>query len=118
MIDLWFVASNSLWILGLSILLAVFSWASWAASLSEDARGILAFRAALARPGARRATWLGTALFCAGMAATGRAWWERVLWGALALIGLARALFPERLPFGGRRSPPPARRAEDGPDRP
>jgi hypothetical protein len=118
MIDLWFVASNSLWILGLSILLAVLSWASWAASLSEDARGMPAFRAALARPGAQRAAWLGAALFCAGMAATGRGWWERVLWGALALIGLARAAFPGRLPFGGRRSPPRVERAEDEPDRP
>jgi hypothetical protein len=41
----------------------------------------------LARAGTRCAWVLGTALFCAGMAATGRAWWERGLWGGGA-IGL------------------------------
>ena len=92
MIDVWLVASNSLWIAGLSLLLATVSWASWAASVDKGR-----MRAILARPGARRAWGLGTALFCAGMAATGRAWWEWVLWGTLAValpvyaLGASRA---------------------------
>jgi hypothetical protein len=79
MIDLWFVASNSLWIAGLSLLLATVSWASWTASMGESRMA-----AALAQPGARRAWAAGIALFCAGMAVTGRAWWEQGLWGTLA----------------------------------
>ena len=87
MIDVWLVASNSLWIAGLSVLLATASWASWVASVDEDQ-----MRAILARPGARRAWGLGAALFCAGMAATGRAWWEWVLWGVLGVVFLIHFL--------------------------
>jgi hypothetical protein len=86
MIDVWGVAANSLWILGLSVLLATLSWASWAAS-EEKVR----FRVALARPGIQQALNLGLFLFCAGLAATGRAWWERVLWGLLAAAWVVQA---------------------------
>jgi hypothetical protein len=104
-IDLWFVASNSLWIAGLSLLLATISWASWAASVEGARMGTL-----LARRGARRAWSLGLALFSSGLAATGRAWWERALWGALAIAFLASALTPgqgrppSRLTQAARRS--------------
>lgn len=88
MIDAWLVASNGLWIAGLSLLLAALSWASWAAH-AEGGR----MRAVLARPGARAAWGLGLGLFCAGMAATGRAWWEWGLWGMLAILCVAGFLF-------------------------
>jgi len=74
-IDVWGVIANSLWILGLAVLLAMLSWAHWVAS-TEGKR----LRAVLGRP----RTDLGSSLFCAGLAATGRTWWERVLWGLLA----------------------------------
>jgi hypothetical protein len=90
-IDLWFVLSNSLWIAGLSLLLATISWASWAASVERARMGAL-----LTRTGARRAWSLGLALFSSGLAATSRAWWERALWGALAIVFLASALAPGR----------------------
>ena len=88
MIDVWLVASNSLWIAGLSLLLATVSWASWVASVEE-----VRMRAVLARRGARRAWGLGMALLCTGMAATGRAWWEYTLWGVLAAAFLVHAFF-------------------------
>jgi hypothetical protein len=91
MIDVWLVFSNSLWIVGLSLLLATVSWASWAASVEA-----LRFRTVLARRAPRRAWCLGTALFCAGMAATGRAWWERGLWGVLVVAFLAYGFVPGR----------------------
>jgi hypothetical protein len=78
-IDVWGVIANSLWILGLAVLLAVLSWAHWVAS-TEGKR----LRAVLGRPRTRQGLDLGLFLFCAGLAATGRAWWERVLWGLLA----------------------------------
>jgi hypothetical protein len=89
MIDLWFVASNSVWIAGLALLLSTLSWASWAASVEQ-----VRIRVLLARRGARRAWGLGLTLFCAGMAATGRAWWEWTLWAGLAVGVLAYALGP------------------------
>jgi hypothetical protein len=91
MIDGWLVLSNSFWIAGLSLLLATISWASWAASL-EDIR----FWTFLARPGVRRVWSLALVLFCAGMAATGRAWWEHVLWSVLAVAFLVYAIAPQQ----------------------
>jgi len=85
-IDLWLVTSNALWIIGLSLLLATASWASWAAD-----RERVRVRTMLTHPGAQRAWGLGLALFCAGMAATGRAWWEWTLWGGLAIGALVYA---------------------------
>jgi hypothetical protein len=37
-------------------------------------------------------------LFCAGLAVTGRVWWERVLWGLLAAISLVWAVPSLKLP--------------------
>ena len=91
MIDVWGVAANSLWVLGLSTLLAALSWASWAAG-EEKVR----FRAVLARPGMQRVLDLGLFLFCAGLAATGRAWWERALWGLLAAAWVVQAVLMGR----------------------
>ena len=80
MVDVWLVVSNSLWITGLSLLLATISWASWTANIEDIRLYVL-----LARPGMRRAWGLGIALFCTGMATTGHAWWEWGLWGTLAV---------------------------------
>jgi hypothetical protein len=78
-IDIWGVIANSLWILGLAVLLAVLSWAHWVASTE---RGRL--RAVLRRPRILQGLDLGLFLFCTGLAATGYTWWERILWGLLA----------------------------------
>lgn len=74
MIDLWVLLANSLWIAGLAVLLAVLSWANWTAHGAQ-----VPMRAVLARDGPRRVLHLGLALLCAGLAATGRAWWECVV---------------------------------------
>lgn len=80
MIDVWNVLANSLWIVGLAVLLAVLSWASWAASEEK-----MRLRSVLGRGGVQRVLNLGLFLFCAGLAATSRTWWEALLWGLLAL---------------------------------
>lgn len=84
MIDIFSLAANALWILGLAVLLAVLSWARWEAR-SEQVR----FRQVLARPPIQVGLDLGLLLFCVGLSATARAWWERVLWG---LLGIAWAV--------------------------
>jgi hypothetical protein len=86
MIDVRAVAGNGLWVLGLSLVLAALSWARWVAH-EEGART----RAVLARTGPRRAADLGLLLFCAGLAATSRRTWERVLWAVLAVAWVVQA---------------------------
>lgn len=86
MIEIWSVAANGLWILGLAIILAGLSWAHWIAR--EEQRR---FRSVLSRPGIQRTIDLGLLLFCAGLAATSRALWERVLWGLLGLAWIVQA---------------------------
>lgn len=86
MIDVWGVVANSFWILGLAVILAALSWTSWAASVDK-----VRFRAAAARPGVQRALNVGLCLFCVGLAATGRRWWEWALWGLLAAAFAAQA---------------------------
>ena len=79
MMDFRSVVANTLWILGLALILAALSWAYWVA-VQEHVR----FRVALSRPGVARALDGGLMLFCAGLAATARTGWEQVLWGVLA----------------------------------
>ena len=79
MIDVWSVAANGLWVVGLSILLAALSWTAWASTAGE-----IKFRVVIIRPRLRLAIDVGLLLFCAGLAATARTWWERLLWAALA----------------------------------
>ena len=79
MMDFRSVVANTLWILGLALILAALSWARWVA-----ARENVRFRVALSRPGVARALDGGLMLFCAGLAATARTGWEQVLWGVLA----------------------------------
>jgi hypothetical protein len=90
-LDIWGVAANLLWVVGLALLLAVLSWSSWLASVQK-----VRFRAILARPGVRAALDLGLAVFSAGLAATAQTWWERVLWLVLAVWWLTGALLARR----------------------
>ena len=86
MINVWGVVANGLWVMGLAVLLAVLGWAHWVAS-EEKSR----LRSVLARPNMLRVLDLGLALFSAGLAATGRAWWERLCWGLLAVVWIVQA---------------------------
>lgn len=86
MIDVWGVASNSLWIAGLAIVLATFSRAHWLAGREK-----VKFRAALNRTAIQRTVDLGWFIFCAGLAATSRTLWERIVWGLLAVTWAVQA---------------------------
>jgi hypothetical protein len=90
-IEIWAVAANALWILGLALLLAALSWASWLASVQK-----VRFRAVLARAGVQAVLYLGLSLFSAGLAATAHTWWERVLWLLLTAWWLAQAWMSTR----------------------
>jgi hypothetical protein len=86
MIDWMGVAANSLWLLGLAILLAILSYADWQAH--QAGRRL---REVLSRPALQFALWSGLTLFCIGAATSGGRWWERILWGALAVMAALKA---------------------------
>jgi len=87
------LAANAFWIVGCALGLAAISYANWEAAMSGEG-----LRVRLRQPQIQIAINLAAALFCLGMAATGRAWWERALWGLLLvawavqawLVGLCR----------------------------
>ncbi len=80
MIDVWGVFSNALWILGLAVLLAVWSYASYEAGLSKQKvhHKLNELGYALALDG-------GMLLFLAGMITTEDRGWARALWIGLAV---------------------------------
>lgn len=84
MIDWWGVFYNALWILGLALMLAAFSLATFRASQAGRRLGD-----ELAAPAFQVPLLAGLLLFCLGLLLAGRSWWERLLWGALALITAA-----------------------------
>lgn len=80
LIDWRLVVFSALWILGLSVLLATFSFADYTAH-AEHVR----LRQALGRRGYQAAIYAGLTLFALGLGGTARAWWEIAIWVLLAL---------------------------------
>ena len=81
MIDWWLVSSSALWILGLSVLLAAFSYHHWLVQETGSRLRDQFKTRACALP-----FWLGMTLVFVGIAASRHAdWWERLLWGTLAI---------------------------------
>lgn len=81
------LARNALWILGISIALAAWSYTSWRASV-HDVR----LRRALQRPRFQVPFSAGWTLFCVSLAWGATRWWERSLWIVLALAFLWQVL--------------------------
>ena len=81
LIDWWLVGGSALWITGLAVLLTAFSYHRWLAY--ETGRRL--------QDQFKTRGWAipfaaGMTLFCTGLAVSRHAaWWERTLWGALAL---------------------------------
>ena len=81
MIDWVNIALNALWILGLSTILAAFSYHRWLAG--ETSRRL---RDVLAQPSWRLPFTVGMALTCVGFGyGLAVRWWEKTIWTALAL---------------------------------
>ena len=86
MLDLWDVFSNSLWILGLAVLLAVWSYGRYAAQTSgmrvRDKLNTLKYALVVN---------VGLFLFLCGMALTENRLFVRVLWILLAIAVLVES---------------------------
>jgi|YNPNPStandDraft_1061719.scaffolds.fasta_scaffold01952_5 hypothetical protein len=80
LIDWLFVARNALWIVGLAIAGAAWSYTSWWAAVRRvrlrHALGLALFQVPFAS---------GMLMFTASLAWGATRWWERVLWSLLAL---------------------------------
>jgi len=108
MIDVWGVFFNFLWILGLSVLLATWSYAyyerigGWNCPTARAQHEGHKTRHILERFGYALALDAGLLLFCAGLAATSRRTWERVVWGVLAAAWVVQAARAGRSGISGR----------------
>lgn len=80
LIDWAALARNALWILGLSVALAAWSYASWQAGVQR-----IRLRQALRRPACQAPFYLGLLLFSAGLAWGARRTWELIAWIILAV---------------------------------
>lgn len=83
MIDWYGVFHNTLWIVGLAIALAAFSYTEWWRHLQSPRRSL---RQALSDAGFQAAFGLGLTLFCAGLALGSDRWWQIAAWAMLGLL--------------------------------
>lgn len=84
MIDWHFVLAQGLWILGLSIVLAAFSYHSWVRQVRHKTP-----RAQMADPACRLMLNVGLSLVALGfMLLRNVAAWERAAWGTIAMAGV------------------------------
>ena len=108
MIDWYLVLTSALWILGLAIVLAAFSYHDWLARETGRRRRELF----------RERSWVipfsaGMLLTCLGFGLSeGMRWWERVLWLALAASFAWQGIVDGWLKWGSR--PRSQAAAEDG----
>ena len=81
MIDWFSLAANSLWIVGLAVLLATLSYSDWKKSVENSS-----LRAVLGEFMPALSINVGLLLFCLGLLATSAMWWERAGWGVALLL--------------------------------
>ena len=87
MIDWGNLASNALWILGCSFVLAAFSYASWQASVQKEK-----LTATLKSSAISRSIHIGGILLCAGLALNAHSIIEMILWSILG-VGILLHIF-------------------------
>ncbi len=81
LIDWVGVAKNALWIMGLAVMLAAFSYTDWWAATHQER-----LRSALGAPRFQTPFNLGLTIFAAGLASTSSAWWEIGAWSVLSVL--------------------------------
>ena len=81
------VLTNSLWIVGLALLLAAFSYHYNEAVVHERP-----LREQLSRRSFRSAAWISAILVTTGLAATSASVWEAALWSLFTLFAAANSV--------------------------
>jgi len=83
----WSVFFHSLWLSGLSVLLAICSLANWSARLTDET-----MRQVLSKPIYRLAIAAGLCLVGLGAMLVVATWWLKVGWGCLVAVALWEGL--------------------------
>lgn len=83
MIDWYGVFRNALWVVGLAVALAAFSYTEWWRHLQTPRQSL---RQALSGPGFQVTFSLGMVLFCTGLALSSKRWWEIAAWAVLGVL--------------------------------
>ncbi len=107
MIDWFAVGRGALWITGLAIALAAFSYIEWWRALHR-----WTLRRALDTPRFLCPFSLGMALFSTGLALSARRWWEILIEGLLACLFLAQSWGYWRMGVRSGWDAPTARRRD------
>jgi len=96
LIDWRLVGFSALWLTGLGVLLATFSFADYLAAQRQ-----VRTRSVLGWPGSLAAIYAGCVLFCLGLLGTAPAWWQQALWALLtaAFAYLTWAAWRRRTPL-------------------
>lgn len=88
MISWWGLFRNALWILGLAVGLAAWSYARWWAHQNR-----VRLRLVINMPLFVVPFSAGLALFSLGLALSGRHWWETAAWAMLAVLSVGQAVY-------------------------
>ena len=83
MIDWYSVFINSFWIIGLSVLLAGFSYHYWLAKETERS-----VKEQLNQHSFQTIFWISSILVSIGLAGTSQQWWETAVWILVILMSL------------------------------
>lgn len=81
------------WIIGLAVILATFSYHHWQANQQNRP-----LREQLRLPGFVRPVWMGVILVTIGLAGTSQTVWEAIVWVILSLVALFN-LLKSRVPL-------------------
>jgi hypothetical protein len=85
------IVFNAFWILGLAVLLALFSYADWLRHQTSPNQAPQSWRQIIARPAMSMAIFLGLTLFSVGVGLNrilvdqDALWWESALWILLSI---------------------------------
>jgi hypothetical protein len=84
----WSALSNSLWIIGLAVVLSTCSLAYYRTQTIQ-----IPLRQSLGKAGFQLALNSGMTLFCLGMLFGGQSWWEKAIWAVLAALFAVQVVY-------------------------
>lgn len=91
MFDIWHIAAHALWIFGLAVLLA--SWSFGYYEAQQTGEPVLSF---LLKPNYDLAITAGLVLFFAGLAGADGRIWAKIIWGILAATVIVFLIYRRR----------------------
>ncbi len=91
MFDFWQIAAHALWIFGLAVLLAVWSFGYYEAQ--QTGEPVLTY---LSKPNYDLAIAIGLVMFFAGLTGADGRIWAKIIWGLLGIAVIAFLIYRRR----------------------